>query len=130
MSDDQHTGEPPLTPRAKIWIERDGQYVFGLGLSNILKAIDKTGSIKAAAEHVGKSYRHVWSRVKDVERDFGIPLVETHVGGSGPQRSELTDEAKLLVREYDRLRQKVFRMVDRQFNKTLKSLRPIQIHDE
>lgn len=126
MSDEQSTDEHPLTPRAKIWIEQDGQYVFGLGLSNILKAIDETGSIKAAAQKVGKSYRHVWSRVKDVERDFGIPLVETHVGGSGPQRSELTQEAKLLVREYDALRQKVFKLVERQFNKTLKSLQPIQ----
>ncbi len=130
MNDEQHTETHPLTPRAKIWIEQDGHYVFGLGLSNILKAIDQTGSIKAAAQQVGKSYRHVWSRVKDVERDFGIPLVETHVGGSGPQRSELTDEAKLLVREYDGLRKKVFRMVEQQFTKTLKSLKPIQVHDE
>jgi hypothetical protein len=36
----------PLIPRAKIWIEADGEYVFGHGLSEILKAIQQAGSIK------------------------------------------------------------------------------------
>ena len=38
-----------VTPRVKVWLEVDGQYVFGRGISDILKAIAETGSIKAAA---------------------------------------------------------------------------------
>ena len=48
--------------RTKIWLEVDGHYVFGGGISDILKAVADTGSIKAAAKSLGKRYRHVWSK--------------------------------------------------------------------
>ncbi len=53
-----------IQPRVKVWLESGGQHVFGLGISEILKAVESAGSIKAAAELQGKSYRHVWSRIK------------------------------------------------------------------
>ena len=111
-----------IVPRAKIWLEAEGRYVFGHGLSEILKAIQQTGSIKDAAEVVGKSYRHVWSRVKDAERALGVSLVETRVGGGETQRSRLTSHARLLVREYDRMRRQVFGIVGRTFTSTLRTI--------
>jgi molybdate transport system regulatory protein len=102
----------PVTPRIKLWLEVDEQYVFGLGISNILKAVDETGSIKEAARRLGKSYRHVWSRVKSAESALGIRLVETRVGGEGAHRSQLTEAARLLVREYDALRRDVLELVE------------------
>ena len=112
----------PILPRAKVWLEVDGEYVFGLGISNILKGVEQTGSIKEAAQIVGRSYRHVWSRIKAVERSLGILLVETRVGGEQPRRSQLTDAARQLVQEYDRLREKLFQMVDQQFAATVRSV--------
>lgn len=47
----------------KVWLERDGRYAFGLGMCEILRAVDRTGSIKRAAAELGKSYRHVWGRI-------------------------------------------------------------------
>ena len=111
-----------IVPRAKIWLEAGGQYVFGHGLSEILKAIQQTGSIKDAAAAVGKSYRHVWSRVKDAEQALGVVLVETRVGGGETQRSRLTNHARLLVREYDRMRRQVFGMVEKRFTSTLRTI--------
>ena len=43
-----------VVPHAKLWLERNGQYVFGRGISEILKAVERTGSIKAAADHSGR----------------------------------------------------------------------------
>ncbi len=117
-----HAHRSPITPRAKVWLEVDGQYVFGLGISNILKGVEQTGSIKEAAQTVGKSYRHVWSRIKAAERSLGIVLVETRVGGEQPRRSQLTDAARQLVREYDRLREQLFQMVEQQFAATVRSV--------
>ena len=59
-----------LSPRVKVWLEVDGQYVFGFGLSEILKAVGQAGSIKAGAESLGKSYRYVWGRIKKAEVFF------------------------------------------------------------
>ncbi len=67
-----------IRPRVKVWLELDDQYVFGFGISEILKAIQETGSIKSAAELLGKSYRHVWARVKKAEQALGEPLVDAH----------------------------------------------------
>ena len=89
-----------VKPRVKLWLEKNDEYAFGLGISNILEAVNNTGSIKEAAASLGKSYRHVWSRIKAAESALGVPLVATRVGGEGTQRSNLTDSARLLVQEY------------------------------
>ena len=85
-----------LSPRVKVWLEIDGQYVFGFGLSEIFKAVGHAGSIKAAADALGKSYRYVWGRIKKAEQTLGRSLVETRVGGTGTSRSSLTDLASCL----------------------------------
>ena len=84
-----------VTPCAKLWLEVGGQYVFGLGISEILKAVQQTGSIKAAAQQVGKSYRHVWDKIKQAEQALGVPLVRTQVGGKDARRSELSELRKI-----------------------------------
>lgn len=106
-----------VTPRAKVWLEIDGQYVFGLGICCILEAVDESGSIKSAAAALGKSYRHVWSRIKEVEQALGMPLVETQVGGSGPRRSELTETARKLIVHFREMRAKVFALVEEEFTR-------------
>jgi len=102
-------------PRVKVWLEVDGQYVFGYGMSEILKAVDATGSIKAAASRLGKSYRYVWGRIKKAEAALGQSLVRTQVGGKGVSRSRLTDLARGLVRDYDALRARMFEVAHEEF---------------
>ncbi|MBN2291849.1 MAG: LysR family transcriptional regulator [Pirellulales bacterium] len=134
MSDSQQNHPTPkqIQPRVKVWLETvgqatddsgsGGQYVFGLGISQILKAIDSSGSIKAAAEKLGKSYRHIWSRVKEAEEALGQPLVDARVGGSGSSRSSLTDLARRLVGDYDALRRRMFEIVEEEFSVRFKEL--------
>src|ERR1700753_1175259 len=86
----------PLVPRVKVWLECAGHYVFGAGLSNILQAVERSGSIKQAAVDVGQSYRHVWSRIKEAEEALGHCLVETKGGGTGTRRRGLTAAARWL----------------------------------
>lgn len=108
-------------PRVKVWLEIDGNYIFGRGISDILKAVADKGSIKEAARSVGKSYRHVWARIKETEQALGAALVRTQVGGNDPRRSELTDLGCDLVHDFDALREKVFGLVDREFQRRLRS---------
>lgn len=108
-----------VTPRAKVWFELDGEYAFGLGICRILEAVEETGAIKSAAASLEKSYRHVWSRIKEVEQTLGLPLVETQVGGSGTRRSTLTQPARELIQQFRELREQVFALVDDRFSKQI-----------
>ena len=105
-----------MKARAKVWLEIEDQYVFGFGLSEMLKAVEATGSIKAAADSLGKSYRYVWGRIKEAEQALGEPLVQTRVGGKGTRRSSLTELASRLVADYDALRRRVFDVVQQEFS--------------
>ena len=109
-----------VTPRAKLWLEVNRQYVFGLGISEILKAIQHTGSITAAAREVGKSYRHVWDKIKQAEQALGVPLVRTQVGGKDARRSELSALAQDLVRDFETFRQRLFELVQVEFSQRLR----------
>ena len=89
--------------------------MFGHGLCEILKAVEEAGSIKQAASRMRKSYRHIWSRIKEAEEAIGEQLVDAHVGGAGSQRSEITPRARQLMDAFIQLRQTVFDMVEREF---------------
>ena len=110
-----------VRPRVKIWLESDGESVLCHGLCDILKAVEETGSIKSAAAKVGRSYRFVWSRIKDAETAFGTTLVETRVGGREANRSELSPLSKDLLNNFDTLCQQVYHLVDGAFAEQLKT---------
>ena len=72
-------------------------------MCRILQAVDKTGSIKSAAAEIGRSYRFVWGRLKEVEESFGAPLVDAQVGGARERRSSLTPTGRALLESFVRL---------------------------
>ena len=49
-------------------------------LPALLRAIERSGSLAAAAREVGYSYRHVWNLIEEWSEFFGVPLVETRRG--------------------------------------------------
>jgi molybdate transport system regulatory protein len=104
-----------LVPRIKVWLESEGRYAFGFGISEILQAVDRAGSIKQAASDLDKSYRYVWGRIKAAERVLGRPLVLTQVGGKGVQRSSLTPLARQLMTDFLALRRHLMDVAQGEF---------------
>ena len=104
-----------IAPRVKVWLEIDGDYVFGHGLAEILAAVQQHGSLKEAAKSLGKSYRYVWGRVKETEGAIGRTLVDAHVGGQGTQRSFLTPAATQLLADFAALRLRMLEVVEQEF---------------
>jgi molybdate transport system regulatory protein len=84
----------------KIWLEKDGQVVFGEGREEILTAVAECGSLYSAARRLKMSYRSAWGKIKRTEERLGLKLVETHDGGRGLR---LTAEGKRLLDEFHRL---------------------------
>ena len=67
----------------KVWLEdREGRIIFGLGRMRILTAIEKCGSLNAAAKELKMSYRAVWGKIKVTEEALGKPLLVKSQGGS------------------------------------------------
>ena len=56
---------------------------LGPGKADLLQAIDETGSLSAAAALFAMSYKRGWSLVRELNRVFSGPLVETTKGGTG-----------------------------------------------
>ncbi|MFA5906548.1 MAG: LysR family transcriptional regulator, partial [Desulfobacula sp.] len=87
-----------LKVRMRIWIEADtGETLYGEGQISILEAIEKEGSINAAAKSLGMGYRSMWGRLKKIEQRIGSPLLVRRKGGVSGGESVLTPEAKLMI---------------------------------
>ena len=62
-------------------------------LMALLEAVHETGSIGAAAQRLGRSYRHVWGELKRWEAELGRPLVRWVKG----QRAQLAPFGEKLL---------------------------------
>lgn len=69
-----------LSPAYKLWMETNGEYVFGPGVFGILVGINKTGTLKEAASGLSMSYRYAWGLIKKAEEALGEPLIHARKG--------------------------------------------------
>ncbi len=101
--------------KSKIWIEVDGEPVFGRGRRFLLQAIEKHGSINQAAKEINISYRKAWSYIKAMEERLGMKLVERRTGGINGGGATLTEGARIFLREYAVFEDEMRRQADKQF---------------
>ncbi|WP_239026963.1 winged helix-turn-helix domain-containing protein [Geomonas oryzisoli] len=95
--------ESRLQVRSKIWLEIDGEPVFGQGRERLLRLVKATGSINAAAKEMGIPYRKAWTYIDAMEKRLGFALVTRLKGGAGGGASSLTPEALALLHKFDLL---------------------------
>ena len=107
--------------KSKFWLEdAEGRPIFGGGKLAILEKIDELGSIKAAAESLGISYRAVWGKIKAAEQRLGSKLVETFPGGGREKGARLTEAAQDLIVMFKELDESGTALADELFNKIFK----------
>lgn len=104
-----------LAIRSKVWIESDGEPVFGRGRRFLLQAIDAHGSINRAAKDVGVSYRKALSHIQAMEQRLGIALVDRQTGGKNGGGAALTQDARRFLSQYDLMEQGIQEFVDERF---------------
>jgi molybdate transport system regulatory protein len=93
-----------LEPRIKLWVEKDGRLVLSDYRANLLRLVGETGSLAEAAQRLGLSYRRAWGKVREIEANLGVRLVESEAGGPGGGGSRLTRRGERLVALYARFR--------------------------
>ena len=100
----------------KIWLSTtDGISLLGDGKWKILKAIEEHGSLKAATDSLGITYRRTWGDLKKIEIELGFQLLEKSRGGKDGGKTYLTAQGKLLVEAFDEFHEKVDLIMDDAF---------------
>jgi molybdate transport system regulatory protein len=107
----------PAEVQAKIWVERGGKVVLSDWRADLLQAIDETGSLSQAAARMEVPYRTAWYKLKEIEEQLGVTLVETHSGGQDGGGSTLTAEGREILRRFRRVYRDVEEMVRRRFER-------------
>ncbi len=100
----------------KIWLSTpEGKGIMGDGKWQILKAIEEHGSLKAATEALGLTYRRTWGDLKEIEALLGFPLLDKSRGGKDGGQTQLSPVGKKMVEAFDRFHQKVDHYMEEAF---------------
>lgn len=70
----------------------------------LLKKVQETGSLKAAAEQLDVSYRKAWSNVEEIEQGLGFKLLDRKRGGAQGGKTHLTEDGQKLIDAHEALR--------------------------
>jgi molybdate transport system regulatory protein len=107
----------------KIWFtDESGAGLLGDGKWKILKAIDEAGSLTAACEKLGITYRRTWNDLKSIEKRLGFPLLEKNRGGVDGGSTSLTIEGQRLIRAFDLFHEKMDVIMQEHFKLLIKEL--------
>ena len=101
------------TVRPRIRIVRDDDTILlGPGKADLLDAIARTGSIRAAAESLEMSYMRAWNLVKTMNAAFRSPLVEKERGGAEQGGARLTERGERILTLYRRMEEKAAKAIE------------------
>jgi molybdate transport system regulatory protein len=100
----------------KIWIDHDGK-AFGDGPSDLLKGVEKTGSLHKGADRMGMAYSKAWTLIRLLERRLGVLLLDRKAGGRSGGGSQITPQARELVFHYDRFREEAKAAIEKIYQK-------------
>lgn len=88
-----------LQLKLKVMLTREEDF-FGPGVYRLLRNIEETGSIQAAAAKMEMSYTKCWKMINKTEAQMGFKFVDRVNGGKHGGRSSLTEEARIFLDRY------------------------------
>jgi molybdate transport system regulatory protein len=109
-----------MEPKVKIWVEKGGGVALSGYRVRLLKLVADTGSLAEAARRMGLSYRRAWGKIREMEENLGLRLVESEPGGPGGGRSRLTSQARKMVELYPLFEAAATADVNREFDEILR----------
>lgn len=97
-----------------------GEKCFGPGIAELLRRVERTHSLRAAAAEMEMAYSKAWRIVKETERALGFDLLCSTAGGRNGGGAVLTEEGRAMLKKYDRfvlgLHAEARRLMDEIFN--------------
>lgn len=110
-----------VRPRIRV-VGDDGTIALGPGKADLLDAIARTGSIRAAAAELGMSYMRAWTLVRVMNAAFRSPLVEKVRGGAEQGGAELTARGRDVLEIYKRMEEEAGKAVTRSWRELQRHL--------
>ena len=87
-----------------VFTDDDGMKFFGEGPCRLLRCIQKTGSLRAAAMEMNMAYSKASKLLKQAEAALGFPLTARSAGGKDGGGSRLTPEGRQWLTQYEAYR--------------------------
>ena len=113
-----------LDARFRLRINKGEEIAVGPGKVALLEAIVETGSITAAAKHLGMSYRRAWLLVDDMNRCFKKPVVDSAKGGKEGGGTVVTATGQQVITLYRGIEAQALKAGARDLAKLTKLLAP------
>jgi len=88
--------------KGNFWLEKNGKSFLGRGRIELLKKIDRYGSISKAAKEMKMSYKAAWDAIDIINKLSKYDVVEKNSGGKGGGGTKLTEYGKKLIAVYEK----------------------------
>lgn len=86
------------------FLDDNGKTFFGEGPARLLRGVEGTGSLRAAAMSMDMAYTKALKLIRNAETALGFALVCRSTGGKDGGGSFLTEEGKEWLRRYEAYR--------------------------
>ena len=94
-----------MKPEMRVYlIDDENRKFFGEGPYRLLRAVEETGSLRAAAGTMDMAYTKALKMLRHAEQAVGAPLTTRSTGGKDGGGSRLTPEGKELLAKYEAYR--------------------------
>jgi len=88
---------------SSLWMDKDDRGFLGKGRIELLKQIDKYGSLAKAAKAMKMSYKAAWDSLNEMKELSDEDLIISNSGGKGGGGSKLTTKAQNYIKIYELL---------------------------
>ncbi|WP_299129179.1 LysR family transcriptional regulator [uncultured Winogradskyella sp.] len=102
--------------KSRLWIEKEGKPFIGFGRIKLLKEVEKTASISAAAKTLKMSYKKAWNLLNDMDKIAKQPVLVKNVGGKNGGGTEVTEYGKTLIQKFERLNTNCIKFLEEEFH--------------
>lgn len=100
-----------------IFVDDHREKFFGEGPCRLLRSIEKTGSLRSAAQSMGMAYSKAVHLMNHAEEVLGFALTERTIGGKTGGGSVLTSQGKEWLEKYEHYRDECERESRRLYEK-------------
>ncbi len=115
------TPQATVFPELRLRLVRKKPF-FGPGASELLSLIEEVQSVRLACQRMGMSYSKGWKILRDMEEEWGAPLILRRQGGRNGGSSSLTAEGKALLEAYRKFEKVAQSLVQEAFRNCFPSL--------
>lgn len=104
--------KPNLQPSFRLSLEEGKNVVLDQTDTLLLRRISETSSLTEGAKLADISYRNAWDRIKAIESNLDLKIVETKVGGATGGGATLTAEGISLLHDFRKVRKYLLDALD------------------